>query len=133
MQVAGRAGVFLSGCKAGEGMGLWGVLIDILKTAATHAAPHVAKSAVDMARERMAANDGARAGAATGDLNNVLAAFDQRVTVAEQRAAAAEEQLTAVQEFFARKWASARIWVIALLVWNGLLTGLLIYLLVARR
>ena len=32
-------------------MGLWGVLIDILKTAATHAAPHVARSAVDMARD----------------------------------------------------------------------------------
>lgn len=114
-------------------MGLWGVLIDILKTAATHAAPHVAKSAVDMARERMAANDAARPGTATEDLNNALAAFERRVVAAEQRAAAAEEQLTAVQEFFARKWASARIWVIALLAWNGLLTGLLIYLLATRK
>ena len=34
-------------------MALWGVLIDILKTAASHAAPHVARTAVDMARERM--------------------------------------------------------------------------------
>jgi len=114
-------------------MGLWGVLIDILKTAATHAAPHVAKSAVDMARERMAANDAARPGTATEDLNNALAALERRVVAAEQRAAAAEEQLTAVQEFFARKWASARIWVIALLAWNGLLTGLLIYLLATRK
>ncbi len=115
-------------------MGLWGVLIDILKTAATHAAPHVARSAVDMARERMAANNGARQeGVGAEELNHALAELDRRVAAAEQRAAAAEEQLTAVQEFFARKWASARIWVIALFVWNGLLTGLLIYLLATRK
>ncbi|HEX7288170.1 MAG TPA: hypothetical protein VF532_18430 [Candidatus Angelobacter sp.] len=115
-------------------MGLWGVLIDILKTAASHAAPHVAKSAVDMARERMAANDAARRdGANAEELSQALAALDQRIIAAEQRAAAAEEQLTAVQEFFARKWASARVWVIALLAWNAMLTGLLIYLVVTRR
>ena len=123
-----------SGSKAGAGMGLWGVLIDILKTAATHAAPHVAKSAVDLARERMAANDIARQGIGNfEELSNALAELDQRTAVAEQRAAAAEEHLTSLQVYFARKWASARIWLIALLVWNGLLTGLLIYLLVTRR
>lgn len=115
-------------------MGLWGVLIDILKTAASHAAPHVAKSAVDMARERMAANKAdPQATNAVDQLHAVLSGLDQRVAAAEQRAAAAEEQLTAVQEYFARKWASARVWVIALLAWNALLTALLIYLFVARR
>jgi hypothetical protein len=115
-------------------MGLWGVLIDILKTAASHAAPHVAKSAVDMARERMAASDAARReGGNAEELNQALSLLGQRVVAAEQRAAAAEEQLTAVQEYFARKWASARVWVIALLAWNTVLTGLLIYLVVARR
>lgn len=124
----------MSGHKAGEGMGLWGVLIDILKTAATHAAPHVAKSAVDMARERMNASDAARQeGISAEELNHALAVIDQRVAAAEQRAAAAEEQLTAVQEFFARKWASARVWVIALLCWNAVLTGLVIYLVISRR
>jgi len=115
-------------------MGLWGVLIDILKTAATHAAPHVAKSAVDMARERMGANKAEPQAADPVDqLNAVLSSFDQRIAAAEQRAGAAEEQLTAVQEFFARKWASARVWVIALLAWNALVTGLLIYLLATRK
>ncbi len=124
----------LSGRKAGEDMGLWGILIDILKTAATHAAPHVAKSAVDMARERMGANKAETQGPNPVDqLHAVLSGFDQRIAAAEQRAAAAEEQLTAVQEFFARKWASARIWVIGLLCWNAVLTALAIYLLVAHK
>jgi hypothetical protein len=115
-------------------MGLWGVLIDILKTAATHAAPHVAKSAVDMARERMNANKAdPQAANPVEQLNAILAGFDQRISAAEQRAAAVETQLTALQEFFARKWASARVWMIALLCWNAVLTALLIYLLVAHR
>lgn len=121
-------------------MALWGVLIDILKTAATHAAPHVARSAVDMARERMAANDAGRraAGSASAEefaqeLGATLAAFDQRLAAAEQRATSAEQQLTALQEYFARKWASARVWVIALLAWNAVVTGLQIYVLAARK
>jgi hypothetical protein len=115
-------------------MGLWGVLIDILKTAATHAAPHVAKSAVDLARERMAANDIARQGIGNfEELSNALAELDQRTAAAEQRAAAAEEQLTSLQVYFARKWASARVWLIVLLTWNVLLTGLLVYLLAFRK
>ncbi|HET6935248.1 MAG TPA: hypothetical protein VFI72_10440 [Candidatus Angelobacter sp.] len=115
-------------------MGLWGVLLEFVRTAATHAAPHVAKSAVEMARERMGAN---RPEAQNGDpleqLNQVFAAIDQRFSAAEQRAAAAEEQLATVQEHFARTWDSARIWVIGLLVWNAVLTGLLVYLLVVRK
>jgi hypothetical protein len=115
-------------------MGLWGVLLEFVRTAATHAAPHVAKSAVEIARERMGASRTEAQGAdPVEQLNQVFAAFDQRLTAAEQRAAAAEEQLTAVQERFDRKWASARIWVIGLLAWNAILTAVLLYVLFARK
>ena len=116
-------------------MALWGVLIDILKTAATHAAPHVARTAVDMARERMAANDPARATAEefAQELSAALAGFDQRLLAAEQRAGAAEQQLTAFRESFDRKWQSLRLWLIGLLVWNGAMLGIVVYLLATRR
>ncbi|HET9181718.1 MAG TPA: hypothetical protein VFP59_06275 [Candidatus Angelobacter sp.] len=115
-------------------MGLWGVLLDIVKTAATHAAPHVARSAVDMARERMNAN---RVEPQSSDpveqIKELFSEFEQRIAAAEERAAAAEERLSEWQQDWDRKWTSARFWVIALLVWNALLTGLAIYLAVARR
>jgi hypothetical protein len=116
-------------------MALWGVLIDILKTAATHAAPHVARTAVDMARERMGANDPARATAEefAQELSVALAGFDQRLLAAEQRAAAAEQQLIALHQSFDRKWQSLRVWLIGLLVWNGVLLAILVYLLATRR
>lgn len=115
-------------------MGLWGVLLDIVKTAATHAAPHVARSAVDMARERMNANRAEPQGAdPLEQLKQLFSEFDQRIAAAEERAAAAEERLSQWQQDWERKWTSARFWVIALLVWNALLTGLAIYLAIARR
>ncbi|HSM85298.1 MAG TPA: hypothetical protein VLT16_04070, partial [Candidatus Limnocylindrales bacterium] len=92
-----------------------------------------ARSAVDMARERMSAT---RAEPQDGDpveqLRRILSSFDERITVAEQRAAAAEEQLTAVQNELSRKEASARFWVIALLAWNVVMTGLVIFLLLRK-
>jgi hypothetical protein len=115
-------------------MGLWSVLFEIVKTAATHAAPHVARSAVDMARERMSANKSDQQGPGPLEqLNQVLTEFDQRLALAEQRAVGAEETLAALREDWTRKWASARIWIIALLCWNTVMTGLAIYLLVVRR
>lgn len=115
-------------------MGLWGVLLEIMKTAASHAAPHVARSAVEMARERMSAN---KAESPDNDpvqqLNRVFSEFDQRIAAVEQRAIAAEESLSAFQRDLARRWRSAQIWTIALLGWNAVVTGLVIYLLVARR
>jgi hypothetical protein len=115
-------------------MGLWAVLLDIVKTAATHAAPHVARSAVDMARERMNANRVEPQDAeALEQLKQLFSEFDQRIATAEERAAAAEERLSQWQQNWDRKWASARMWVLALLVWNALLTGLAIYLAVARH
>jgi hypothetical protein len=116
-------------------MALWGVLIDMLKTAATHAAPHVARTAVDMARERMAAGDPSRATAEefAQELSAALAGFDQRLLAAEQRAAAAEQQLMAMRESFDRKWNNLRLWFIGLLIWSSAILGILIYLLVARK
>lgn len=115
-------------------MGLWGVLLEIVKTAASHAAPHVARSAVDMARERMNANKSEAQGPdPIEQLNRVFSEFDQRISAAEQRAIAAEERLAGVQQDWSRKWASARVWIIALLCWNVAVTGLMIYLLVVRK
>lgn len=118
-------------------MGLWSVLFEIVKTAATHAAPHVARGAVDIARERMNANKSEQGSGPLDELNaqlnQVLSGFDQRLATAEQRALAAEESLTVLREDWTRKWVSARIWIIALLCWNMVVTGLAIYLLIARK
>lgn len=110
-------------------MALWGVLIDILKTAASHAAPHVARTAVDMARERMNATAQKPGPDPVEALNQVLSEFDQRIAASEQRASAAEEQLTAMQQAWSRKWDSARIWIIVLLAWSVLMTAGVLYLL----
>jgi hypothetical protein len=115
-------------------MGLWGVLFEIVKTAASHAAPHVARSAVDMARDRMNASKPEPKGPdPVEQLNRVLAEFDQRIAAADQRAATAEEQLIAARQDWTRKWSSARIWIIALLCWNVGITGIVLYLLFGRR
>jgi len=115
-------------------MGLWGVLFEIVKTAATHAAPHVARGAVDIARERMNANKSEPQGPdPVEQLHSILSGFDQRISAAEQRAATAEESLAEWREDWNRKWASARVWIIALLCWNVLLSGVVIYLLLAHR
>jgi hypothetical protein len=121
-------------------MGLWGVLIDVLKTAASHAAPHVARTAVDLARERIAANGTSRGSGAAAraedfaqELSAALASFDQRLIDAEKRATGAEQQLTMFQERVARQWARARLWVLGLLAWNAVLTAVLLYFLVTRR
>jgi hypothetical protein len=116
-------------------MGLWGVLLEVLKTAATHAAPHMAKGAVDIARERMGANNPAPPPGPDPieALNEVLTSFDKRIAVANQRAVEAEAQIIALQQELAKKAESARIWVIALLSWNALITLVMIYLLVRRH
>jgi len=116
-------------------MRLWGVLLQVLKTAATHAAPHVAKGAVDIARERMAANNPPpqQGPNPIEELNQVLTSFDQRIAVANQRAVEAEAQIVALQETLAKKVESARIWVIALLSWNAVVTIVVIYLLFRRH
>jgi hypothetical protein len=115
-------------------MGLWGVLLEVLKTAATHAAPHMARGAVDIARERMGANNHQPQGPnPIEELSQVLTSFDQRIAVANQRAVEAEAQIVALQQELERKAESARIWVIALLSWNVLVTIAVIYLLFRRH
>jgi ribosome-binding protein aMBF1 (putative translation factor) len=114
-------------------MALWGVLIDILKTAASHAAPHVARTAVDMARERINATTQKPVPDPVEALNQVLSNFDQRIANAEQRAAAAEEQVAAIEQAWVRKWESARIWIIVMLSWSGLMTVAVLYLLFLRK
>ena len=115
-------------------MGLWGVLIEVLKTAATHAAPHMARGAVDIARERMGANNPQPQGPnPIEELSQVLTSFDQRIAVANQRAVETEAQIVALQHELARKAESARIWVIALLSWNALVTIAVIYVLFRRH
>jgi hypothetical protein len=115
-------------------MGLWGVLLEVLKTAATHAAPHMARGAVDIARERMGANNHQPQGPnPIEELSQVLTSFDQRIAVANQRAVEAEAQMVALQQELERKAESARIWVIALLSWNVLVTIAVIYLLFRRH
>jgi hypothetical protein len=115
-------------------MGLWGVLLEVLKTAATHAAPHMARGAVDIARERMGANNHQPQGPnPIEELSQVLTSFDQRIAVANQRVVEAEAQIVALQQELERKAESARIWVIALLSWNALVTIAVIYLLFRRH
>jgi hypothetical protein len=117
-----------------QSMGLWGVLLEVLKTAATHAAPHMAKGAVDMARERMGSGNPQPQGPnPIEELNEVLTSFDKRIAVANQRAVEAEAQIVALQEDLARKAESARIWVIALLSWNAVVTAVMMYLLLSRH
>ena len=115
-------------------MGLWGVLLEVLKTAATHAAPHMARGAVDIARERMASGNPQPQGPTPiEELSQVLTEFDKRIAVANQRAVEAEAQIVALQQELAKKAESARIWVIALLSWNALVTLAVIYLLFRRH
>ena len=114
-------------------MGLWGVLIDMLKSAATQAAPHVAKSAVDMARERMSAGETRRTAPPDDQVSAALRALNERLSLAEQRVAATEELLTAAQTEFSRQWRSARLWILILALWNLLLSMLLLYVMVRGR
>jgi hypothetical protein len=93
----------------------------------------VARSAVDLARERMNATAQKPGPDPVEALNQVLSNFDQRIALAEQRATAAEEQLAALQQSWMRKWESARVWIIVLLSWSGLMTLAVLYLLFFRH
>jgi len=116
-------------------MGLWGVLLEIVRAVTPHAAPHVAKVVVDAARERMSSREKQEDSAAQeiSGLICRLELLEQRAIAADQRAAQAEEQLARVQAEQTRKWASVRLWLIALLAWNAALTGLVIYFALARK
>lgn len=116
-------------------MGLWGVLLEIVRAVTPHAAPHVAKVVVDAARERMSSREKQEDSAAQeiSGLIGRLELLEQRVIASDQRAAEAEEQMARLQAESARKWASVRLWMFALLAWNAALTGLVIYFALARK
>ena len=118
-------------------MGLWGVLWEILKAVGPHAAPHVARAV----NERRAAHKAEqRVQAVAHNMAEGLATLEERVAAAEtqsvaaeERAVAAEEKLSLAQSQMAEQWTATRKWMLALLVWNAVLTAILIYVLVARR
>jgi hypothetical protein len=125
-------------------MGLWGVLWEILKAVGPHAAPHVARAVRDRQTSGIAER---RAQAAAKEIAQGFATMEERLAaaeekaaaaetsaaVAEERAAAAEDRLAQAQAQIVEQWNAVRKWMLALLVWNAVLTAILIYVLVARR
>ena len=121
---------------AGENLWVYGAyLLEVLKTAATHAAPHMAKGAVDMARERMGANNPQppQGPNPIEELNQVLTSFDQRIAVANQRAVEAEAQIVTLQQELEKKAESAPHMGDGAAELERLVTLVMIYLLVRRH
>lgn len=121
-------------------MGFWGVLFELARAVVPHAAPHVARAVVDAAKERRAnaAGAGPRPADQPGNesLLEALSYLDQRITIAEGRAAEAEEKLLAAERQMTERWEYARKLAIGLIAWNGVVTAtliaLVIYMLVRR-
>ena len=125
-------------------MGLWGVLWEIVKAIGPHAAPHVARA---MTQRKNATEVDHRTRAAVEEISQEFSTLEQRVEAAEARAAAAERNSTAAEERTAAaeenfalaqaqmdaQWATARKWFIAVLLWNALVTAILIFLLLRHR
>ena len=118
-------------------MGLWGVLWEIFKVAAPHAAPHVARAVKE---HRAAGLAEPRANAVAQEIAHEFTTLEERIAAAELKAAAsearaadAEEKLSLLQTQMAGRWATMRIWALALLAWNAVITAVLVYLLAARR
>jgi hypothetical protein len=120
-------------------MGLWGILFELARAVVPHAAPHVARAVVDAAKER---RGGAyqRPQPANQPSNESLATaitdLERRLTIAEDRASDAEEELQAAHREIAEQWQRARKIAVGLIVWNGVFTltliGIVIYLLVRK-
>jgi hypothetical protein len=125
-------------------MGLWGVLWEIVKAIGPHAAPHVARAMTQ--RKTAAAEVARRTRAAVEEVAQEFTTLEQRVAAAEaraiaaesssiaaeDRAAAAEEKLALTQAQIADQWTKARKWFIAVVVWNAVVTAVLIVLLFRR-
>lgn len=125
-------------------MGFWGVLWEIVKAVGPHAAPHVARAVAG--RKPVAIAD-RRAQSAVEKISYVargLATAEERLAAAEaraeaadrnasdaiDRAAAAEEKLSQALARSAERWSAVRKRMLVLLVWNALITGVLICLVV---
>jgi hypothetical protein len=125
-------------------MAFWGVLWEIFKAVGPHAAPHVARA---VAGRKPAAIADRRAQAAAREIAEGFRTMEERVAAAEEkagaaerssaaaeeRAAAAEDKLALVQAQFAAQWSAVRKWMLGLLIWNAVLTAILIYVLVVKR
>ena len=115
-------------------MGLWGLLADIAKALAPHAAPHVAKGIVAAAKDRIGPSSAIKRAEETKDeLDRQISALQQRLSSAEDRLATAENRALAAETQLAVQWQQFRKWLFVLLGWNILFTILLIVLFFFRR
>lgn len=121
-------------------MGFWGILWEITKAVVPHTAPHVVRAVADRGRERRAARQPEVQQPSPEDLAGAISYLERRLSAAEERAATAddkaslaEERLALAEARMADKWALAAKWMLALLAWNAVLTGILIYLLIVRK
>ena len=114
-------------------MGFWGLLADIARAVAPHAAPHVARGIVNAARERMAPANAEHEAAKTDDLKQSLEAIQGKLSVIEERAAVAESHAFTAASQLARFQMQIRNWLVILLAWNLLVAALLVYLLFFRK
>lgn len=115
-------------------MGFWNLLAGIARAVAPHAAPHIARGVVDAARERMGVrNANPRPDVDPDDLNRALASLHERLVMAEERSAALETRAVLAEGELARQRAQIKIWFLALLAWNILLTLLVVWLFFLRK
>jgi len=121
-------------------MGFWSILWEIARVVVPHTAPHVARAVADRTRERRAARVPEPDQPSAKDLASAISYLEKRLSAAEERAAAAEEKASLAEEKLvlaearmADKWALAAKWMLALLIWNAVITAILIYVLIARR
>lgn len=120
-------------------MGFWGVLLELARVVVPHAAPHVARAVVDRAKERRAA-ESSRPAETHQPSNESLALaityLEHRLSIAEEKASAAEELRIASEAQAAERWMQAKKVFTALIAWNALVTAslvaLLIYIVVRR-
>jgi hypothetical protein len=120
-------------------VGFWTILWEITKVMAPHTAPHVVRAVAERGNRRSAREAGPAQPSAK-DLANAISYLENRLSAAEERAATAEDKAAVMEEKLALaearmadKWALAAKWMLALLAWNAVITGILIYLLFARR
>ena len=115
-------------------MGLWGLLADIAKALAPHAAPHVAKGIMDAAKDRIGPSNATKLAEETSaELGRQISALQDRLSAAEDRAAAAEARTLATEAELAAQQEQFRKWIIMLLSWNAVVTILLIVLFFLRK
>jgi len=131
-------------------MGWWSAIWEIFKAVAPHAAPHVTQAVKDrwIAREaaerkERQAQEAQEAAESIHEVTEALIVLEQRMSAAEAKAAAFEEKASALEEKLAgaeaeaarnaRNWATVRIWVIWLLVWNAAITAIMIYLIFRKK